>query len=259
MHSLEFCGLRMDLLALIGDVAKRREDLFRQAEGLARKFKTQENLEKRRSSDSEKLVESLRNKTLSWVEYERSLSEGSLISSLAAVYLGAKGNSPRAIMERAWPMIVGELLPPLNTFLQETKEYLDSGKLVLEEDVEDFADADGGKANIWQGDDIPLPPGESPITVGKVDSKKRPSWKGISSRASRYMASSTYSSSALGSHLVKVSQGFSYMRRFALHDDKTCADCARYAERGWQSLGSLPLPGKQCQCYDRCRCRVEYR
>lgn len=38
-----------------------------------------------------------------------------------------------------------------------------------------------------------------------------------------------------------------------------CGDCVTYADRGWQPLGTLPVPGQACQCSGRCRCSMQYR
>lgn len=32
-----------------------------------------------------------------------------------------------------------------------------------------------------------------------------------------------------------------------------CGDCVTYASRGWQPVGTLPVPGQACQCSGRCR------
>jgi hypothetical protein len=38
-----------------------------------------------------------------------------------------------------------------------------------------------------------------------------------------------------------------------------CGDCLDYAARGWQPVGTLPVPGQACRCGSRCRCSIEYR
>lgn len=38
-----------------------------------------------------------------------------------------------------------------------------------------------------------------------------------------------------------------------------CGDCIDYAGRGWQPLGTLPVPGQACQCAGHCRCSITYR
>lgn len=38
-----------------------------------------------------------------------------------------------------------------------------------------------------------------------------------------------------------------------------CGDCITYADRGWQPLGTLPVPGNACKCSGRCRCSMQYR
>lgn len=256
----------MDLLSLIGQVTKRKGDLFSQAETLAKKAKTQDTLEKRMVSQSDALVKALRDRAIRWDEFHRSLSEGTLISALAAVYLGASGNNPGAIMERSWPTLIGDILPPLTSFLNETETYLNDGTLLLGDETQDFADvgldeealSEDEEGYIWDKNQIPYPVGTDLFGPPRPALKKRPTWGGILSRTSRYLASPTYSFHALGSHLSKVEQGYSLMRRVATHDDRTCPDCRKFDEKGWQPIGTLPMPGRQCRCYDRCRCRIEY-
>jgi len=102
----------MDLLSLVSTVTKRRGDYFSQAKTLARKYKSQPALEDNMLKEARAIVLALRDKQIKWEEYQRSLVDKTLISALAAVYLGAKDAQPQAKMEKAWPMIVGDMLPP---------------------------------------------------------------------------------------------------------------------------------------------------
>ena len=209
-------------------VTKRRPDYYGQAETLAKKTGSQEALEERMTKESKTLVKGLRDKQLKWSEYERSLMDKTLVSALAAVYLGAGGSSPKAKMEKAWPVIVGDMMPPLVKFLNETKKSLDNGTILLGSQTEDFREGVG-------------------------------SWLGLVSRVIRYIANPSYSFFDLGRFYVREEQGYKEMRRIDRHDSKVCPDCRNYAGQGWQPIGTLPMPGRDCQCYDHCRCRVEYR
>jgi len=218
----------MDLLSAIGMVTKRRPDYYGQAETLAKKTGSQEALEERMTKESKALVKGLRDKQLKWSEYERSLMDKTLVSALAAVFLGAGDSNPRAKMEKAWPTIVGDMMPPLVKFLDETKASIDNGTILIGDQTEDFREGVG-------------------------------SWLGLVARVVRYIANPSYSFFDLGKYYVREEQGYKEMRRIDRHDSRVCPDCRGYAEQDWQPLGTLPMPGRECQCYDRCRCRVEYR
>jgi hypothetical protein len=217
----------MDLLSMIGMATKRRGDYFTQAEALQSKTQSQQELEKRMAVEAEVLVKGLRDKKLRWDEYERSLIDKSLTSALAAVGLGAGGNNPRGKMERAWPTIVSEILQPLHDFLVETKDSIDTGRILIGSNTEEF---------------------------GEVVS-----WPGLLVRVIRYIANPSYSFFNLGQYYVRQDMGYREMRRVPVTDSRTCPDCVGFGRMGWQPLGTLPMPGRQCQCYDRCRCHIEYR
>lgn len=257
----------MDLLSLIGQVTKRKGDFFSQAESLASKVRTLDRLERKMAEDSRALVRALRDGEIRWDEYSRALADKTLLSALAAVSLGSSQRNSVPVLEKAWPTIVGEMLPPLVSFLDETEAYISNGKLLIGDQSYDFAsepidEVDLGneeESYLWNQDQFLLPVGESLTTPDKPRPKKRPSWKGVHSRVLRYLVTPTYSHSLLGAQFEKVAQGHKLMRRIAVHDSRTCLDCKRFEEFGWQAIGSIPLPGKECRCRDRCRCLVEYR
>ena len=217
----------MDLLSLVSMSTKRRGDFFSQAEALAKKYKDQPKLEKRMAIESKALVKGLRDKQMRWEEYERSLLEKTILSALASVYLGSQESNPQAKMERAWPTIVGDMLPPLLSFLEETKTFIDSGDIRLGDKTEEFAEVMG--------------------------------WPGLALRVIRYIANPSYSFFNLGQYYVRQEQGYKEMRRVPISDGKVCPDCIYFGQLDWQPMGSLPMPGRDCRCYDRCRCRVEYQ
>jgi len=218
----------MDLLSLVGIATKRRGDYFSQAKALAKKARTYEKLETMMEQEAKVLVNALRLKQIKWAEYERSLLDKALISALAGVYLGAKSAKPEEKLEKAWPKVVGDMLPPLHDFLNETKKSIDDGDIRIGDETSDFA--------------------ENPK-----------SWLGVLSRVIRYIANPAYSFFNLGQYYVQQEQGFKQMRRVAKLDKRTCPDCINYAQQGWQPIGSLPMPGQECRCYDHCRCYIDYR
>jgi len=289
----------MDLLSAIGVVTKRRSDFFGQAEALAKKTGTQEALEERMTIESKALVKGLKDKQLKWDEYERSLMEKTLVSALSGVYLGAGESNPRGKMEKAWGSIVGDMMPPLIAFMAETKAYIDQGLLRIGDSTVDFADWDQYLDDFEIDEEDLLPedvdpdrkrrssisadaavdsPGRRILTdpedpgkyqvrnpeaeAASVSSKPGGhgrTWRGLLTRVVRYLATPSYGFEQMGRFFRKQEQGYKEMRRVAILDRKVCQDCRRYDALGWQPLGSLPMPGHGCRCYDRCRCRIEYR
>jgi hypothetical protein len=254
----------MDLLSMVGMATKRRSDYFAQAKTLARKYKEQPRLEERMRAESLGLVKGFRDKLMRWEEYERSLLDKTLTSALASVILGVKNKQTDQKLEKTWPIIVGDMLPPLTKFLAETKEYVDSGVLRLGDQTLDFADYDllGAVPGAIELDADVLE-GESPEEEGSVEAKQRraqgQTWPSLAERVSRYLSTPTYTFYALGEYMTAQEQGFKEMRRVARDDKRTCIDCRNYDSQGWVSIGEMPMPGKGCRCYDRCRCYLEYR
>jgi hypothetical protein len=249
---------------MVGMATKRRSDYLSQAETLARKYKEQPRLEERMMAESLGLVKGLRDKLMRQEEYERTLLDKTLVSALASVYLGAKENKPNEKMEKAWPTIVGDLLPPLTKFLAETKEYIDSGVLRLGDQTLDFADYDLLSAVPGAIDlDADVLEGTDPSEEGELEAAQRraqgKTWPSLANRVARYLATPTFSFFSLGEYMVAQDQGFKEMRRLSKQDKRCCTDCKNYDAQGWTPFGELPMPGKGCRCYDRCRCIVEYR
>ena len=254
----------MDLLSFVSMATKRRSDYFAQAKTLARKYKEQPILEERMKAESLGLVKGLRDKLMKWNEYERTMLDKTLTAALAACILGIKDDNLDRKLEKCWPIIVGDMLPPLTKFLAETKEYIDSGVLRLGDQTVDFADynllgAIPGSIDLGV-DEIE---GINPEEVGTEEASQRRaqgrSWPTLADRVSRYLATPTFSFYNLGQYMVAQDQGFKEMRRVAKGDKKMCIDCKNYDEQGWMPIGELPMPGKGCRCYDRCRCYLEYR
>ena len=254
----------MDLLSLVSMATKRRSDFFSQAKTLARKYKEQPNLEERMKAESLGLVKGLRDKLMKWGEYERTVLDKTLISALAACILGIKDGKINQKLEKCWPIIVGDMLPPLTKFLAETKEYIDSGVLRLGDQTVDFADYDllgavpGAidlDADVLEG----VNPEEEGIQEATQQRAQGRTWPSLAERVSRYLATPTFAFYSLGEFMVAQDMGFKEMRRVAKQDKRVCVDCKNYGEQGWTPVGELPMPGKGCRCYDRCRCYIEYR
>jgi hypothetical protein len=243
----------MDLLSTVGQATKRREDYFSQAKALAKKYKTQESLENMMAKDAMVIVKGLRDKQMRWDEYERTVLDKTLISALAAVYLGAGDSKPDDKMEKAWPTVIGDMLPPLVKFLSETETYINDGTLRLGDKTMDFADYD------FDGDVLETNPAEQgAIEAAKTVATGR-TWPSLLGRVIRYIANPSYSFYNLGQFITRQDQGYKEMRRNGPQDRRTCKDCAQYHEAGWQPMGSLPMPGRGCTCFDNCRCSIEYR
>jgi len=187
-----------------------------------------------------------------------------LVSALAACILGLKEDKSNAKLEKCWPIIVGDMLPPLLKFLAETKEYIDSGVLRLGDQTVDFADykllgAVPGAIDLGVDEIGGINPEEEGIQEASQQRAQGKTWPSLADRVSRYLATPTFAFYSLGEYMVAQDQGFKEMRRVAHRDKKVCIDCKTYGEQGWASIGELPMPGKGCRCYDRCRCVIEYR
>ena len=156
------------------------------------------------------------------------------------------------------------MLPPLTKFLAETKEYIDSGVLRLGDQTVDFADynllgAVPGAMDLTVDEIGGINPEEEGVQEASQGRAQGKSWPGLADRVSRYLATPTFAFYSLGEYIVAQDQGFKEMRRVAQLDKKTCIDCKNYGAEGWAPMGELPMPGKGCRCYDRCRCGIEYR
>jgi hypothetical protein len=264
----------MDTLSMIGLVTRQRETYFKQAERLAKKFPDLSQLEQRMEAEARVIVKGLRDRQMKFEEYERALIDKTLTSALAALYLGAGDSQPKQKMETAWPSIVGDMLPPLNVFLKETKDYIDEGVLKYGDDSVDFAEEDKAMENQTLmsilSPNTELDPDfperwldTSPAEQAAIETAKRSAvgrtWRSLLGRVLRYVASPAYGFFETGLFMRRKQEGHKEMRRIARHDSRVCPDCINYDEAGWQPIGSLPMPGHGCRCYDRCRCRIEYR
>lgn len=254
----------MDLLSFVSLATKRRGDYFDQAKALARKYKEQPILEERMTAESAALVKGYRDKLMRWEEYERTMLDKTLTSALAAFILGVGPDKADAKIEKAWPIIVGDMVPPLTKFLAETKEYVDNGTLRIGDQTLDFADynllgAVPGAIDLGVDEIEGINPEEEGTQEARQSRAQGQTWPSLASRVTRYLATPTFAFFELGRYMVSQDLGYKEMRRIAKQDKRTCVDCRNYGEMGWVPVGEMPMPGKGCRCYDRCRCDIEYR
>lgn len=254
----------MDLLSFVSLATKRRGDYISQAKNLAKKYKDPDTLEQRMAAESAALVKGYRDKLMRWEEYERSLLDKTLTSALAAVILGVGEDKSDQKIEKAWPVIVGDMVPPLSKFLAETKEYVDNGTLRVGDQTLDFADYDllaavPGAIDLGVDEIESINPGDEGTEEASQGRAQGKTWPSLAGRVTRYLSTPVFAFYNLGQYMVAQDMGYKEMRRIAHTDKKVCADCKNYGEMGWQPFGELPMPGKGCRCYDRCRCNIEYR
>jgi len=252
---------------MVGLATRQRDNYYQQAERLARRYPDMSKLEKRMVAEGRVIVKGLRDQQMKFDEYARALIDKTLVSALAAVYLGAGENRPKDKMEKAWPSIVGGMLPPLVTFLQETKDYIDDGVLKYKDDSVDFADmaledvlqVNPELAPDYSDDGPKGTPAQVAAALTATQSAVGKSWRSLNGRVIRYIATPIYSFFNLGVFMNMQEGGYKEMRRIAHLDKRCCPDCIAYDAAGWQPMGALPMPGRGCRCWDRCRCRLEYR
>lgn len=249
----------MDLLSLVGLATRQRPEYFKQAEKLAKKYRSLEKIEERMAAESKAVVRGLRDRQVKFDEYERALVDKTMTAALAAVYLGAGDSRPKEKMEGSWASIVGNMLPPLKGFIDETKIYLDNGVLKFGDDSVDFTDYDYDIDDSFGPYQDPEDLIDNDVSEALEKKSIGQTWGAVFSRVKRYTSTPLYSFFSLGEFLKNRELGFKEMRRVPRLDKKTCVDCVAFGAQSWQPIGSLPMPGKDCRCYDRCRCSIEYR
>ena len=55
-------------------------------------------------------------------------------------------------------------------------------------------------------------------------------------------------------HLPEAPRGSMYIERRTLGNSNHCSSCIEWKAKGWQRLGALPAPTKECICGNNCRC-----
>ena len=90
------------------------------------------------------------------------------------------------------------------------------------------------------------------ISLGKLSEAQ------LRARARLYLNKTT-SSYWLGNATAQERATHPREMRRLLAPVEHCPDCLAYASAGWVPVGTLPMPGVNCQCGANCRCSVEYR
>ncbi len=81
----------------------------------------------------------------------------------------------------------------------------------------------------------------------------------ILNRMKRYLVTPNFSWMEYGKMSAMGKLGYAEMRRISKRDKRSCKECLKLESMGWQPIGTMPVPGIGCPCIDRCRCSVEYR
>jgi hypothetical protein len=230
----------MDFLSYVAGLTKRKGDLLKEAKRIADEAKDMEGLEGLMEKKSITLVSSMREGKISSSELFRSVADNTLISSLAAIALGSRGSKEMQTMEDEFPSAVMRL-QPLSQFYVDFLHFQKS---------DNFAEGDGELFGLdpdelaEEGDEASSPPA---------------TWQGVLERIKRYIVTPVYGWFKRGEMRKNTRLGYKEMRRISRRDKRVCPECMGFEEQGWRPIGSLPSPGVDCRCYDRCRCAIEYR
>ena len=218
---------------------------------VAEKTKTVEGLEEAMSKMSSSLVSAIREGKVNSSEFFRSIADQLLIGSLAAVHLGSKGSKPDQTVEAEFPAAVMRL-QPLSQFHVDFLNFQNSDNFEEDEKVEW-----GGVS--WNPDDEYFGIKDDFLSEGDDPSSPPATWEGVLNRVQRYLVTPVYGWYNRGEMRKNSRLGYKEMRRVTRKDKRVCPDCVNYEQQGWKPIGSLPSPGVECRCYDRCRCSIEYR
>lgn len=264
----------MDLLTFVSYAAKRQEKYEERARELVESFPTLEKLEEEMMQRSERLAYRLRNSKVTFSEFERAAAEDTIVSSLAALMLGSGVEN---LPSNAFTEITGQLRYLWN-FTGDIKLSLESKRLKDTDDFEEeIDDVELYFPALWEttSDDVasatrsfqvdPTIDITQQIVVAERSVRRRPrpkgpaTWKGLITRLQRFLVTPLYRWQTTGEFHTKQKSGFTQMRRITRGDERVCGDCRHFATFEWTPMGTLPMPGLQCRCYDRCRCVIEYR
>ena len=244
----------MDFLSYVAGLTKRKGDLLKEAKKIAEEAKNVEGLEKMMIKKSSSLVSSIREGKINSSELFRAVSDSTLVSSMAAVALGSKGSKPDKTMEDEFPYAVTRLAPLSQfqadfTYFKNSDNYEEDASLILPP----------GDYNLNPEDKYYGIPEDEFVSEKADESSPPASWGGVETRINRYIVTPVYGWHARGEMRKNVRLGYKEMRRITRGDNKVCPDCVGFGQQGWKPIGSLPSPGVDCRCYDRCRCIIEYR
>lgn len=263
----------MDLLTFVGVASKRRDRYEERAKELADQHSSLEKLEEEMKERAQRLALRLKDSRVTFSEFKRVAAEDTLVSSLAALLIGTgkRGDLPST----AYSEVMGQMRYLWN-FFDDIKLSLDTGRI---SENSEFAEDefDWYYPAPWEDDrdgteSIPREYTIDPTletsklseeAERRVQPRERPkgpaTWAGVESRLNRFFVTPLHRWYITGEFDSRQQAGFSQMRRIARGDRKVCIDCTYYEALGWVPMGSLPMPGVQCRCHDRCRCFIDYR
>lgn len=244
----------MEFLSYVAGLTKRKGDLLKEAKKVAEEAKNLEGLEKMMAKKSSSLVSSIREGKINSSELFRAVSDSTLVSSMAAVALGSKGSKPDKTMEDEFPYAVTRLAP-LSQFQADFTHFRNSDN--YEED-DSFILPPGGYDLDSESKYYGIPEDEF-VSENAKESSPPASWSGVETRVNRYLVSPIYGWYNRGEIRKNVRLGYKEMKRVSQKDKKVCPECIEFEQQGWKQIGSLPSPGVDCRCFDRCRCSIEYR
>lgn len=250
----------MDFLSYVAGLTKRKGDLLKEAMKVAEESKDVEGLEKRMERKSASLVSAMREGKINSSELFRAVADNTLISSLAAIALGSKGSKVSQTVEGEFPYAVTRL-QPLSQFYVDFLHFQNSDNFE-EDDVDDPGGVYIGGSGSYDLDPDDEYFGLDPddfVSEGDPESSPPSSWSGVETRINRYLVTPVYGWYNRGEMRKNVRLGYKEMKRVTRKDKRVCPECIGFEEQGWKPIGSLPSPGVDCRCYDRCRCFIEYR
>ncbi len=246
----------MDFLSYVAGLTKRKGDLLKEAKRLSEEAKNVEGLEKLMAKKSASLTSAAKEGKINSSELFRSVSDNTLVSSMAAVALGSKGSKPDQTMDDEFSYAVTRLTA-LSQFQADFNYFKNSDNYEENED-EVYIGAPGSYELDSDGKYFGIPEDEF-VSESAEESSPPASWSGVESRVSRYLVSPIYGWYNRGEIRKNVRLGYKEMKRISQKDKKVCPECVEFEQQGWKPIGSLPSPGVDCRCFDRCRCSIEYR
>jgi hypothetical protein len=92
--------------------------------------------------------------------------------------------------------------------------------------------------------------------IGDIQTGKQPLNGQLNNRAAMYVEAGR-TTHERAKREVLADQGHTEERNI-LRDAKHCGECPELTARGWQPIGTLPLPGQR-ECNVNCRCEIETR
>jgi len=243
----------MDFLSYVAGLTKRKADLMKEAKKVSEDAKNMEGLEEAMAKKSSSLVSAMREGKINSSELFRSVSDNTLVSSLAAVALGSRGSKPEQTMDSEFAYAVTRL-QPLSQFYVDFLHFQNSDNFEEDEYIGAPGSFDLDPSDEYFGMD----PDEF-VSEGDPESSPPASWGGVETRVNRYLVTPIYGWYNRGEIRKNQRLGYKEMRRVTRKDARVCPECVEFEQQGWKNIGSLPSPGVDCRCFDRCRCAIEYR